>query len=102
MLTTRKLTQTNQKNQQKSNAIRTCIACGKKSSKKDFLRFTLDEKGNLTLDAKGKVAGRGANLCPSVECFDSAIKKDSFNRAFRRNIKKEDIEKLRQVFKDAI
>ncbi|MFN4197166.1 MAG: YlxR family protein [Caldimicrobium sp.] len=45
---------------------RTCVACRKKTLKKELFRFVVKE-GSIVLDEKGTLPGRGAYLCK--ECF---------------------------------
>ena len=39
-------------------------------------------EGEISLDFKGKAAGRGAYICRSTECFDKARKARRFEKAF--------------------
>ncbi|MFN3567773.1 MAG: YlxR family protein [Caldimicrobium sp.] len=45
---------------------RTCVACRKKTLKKELFRFVAID-GIIILDEKGSLPGRGAYLCK--ECF---------------------------------
>ena len=46
------------------------------------------------MDATGKKNGRGAYLCPSVECFQKAVKSRGLERSFKQAIPQEVYEKL--------
>ena len=48
---------------------------------------TPDER--FVLDPKGKMAGRGAYVCPDPACLASAVKRKSFDRAFRQPLPRE-------------
>ena len=39
-------------------------------------------EGEISLDFKGKAAGRGAYICRSAECFEKARKARRFEKAF--------------------
>ena len=49
--------------------LRQCIGCGEMKSKKEMIRVIKTAEGELLLDATGRKNGRGAYLCPSMECF---------------------------------
>ena len=48
------------------------------------------------LDADGTCGGRGANICASGECFEKAIEKGSFNRAWGVTIPREAWDDVRE------
>ncbi|TCC33316.1 YlxR family protein [Kribbella sindirgiensis] len=65
---------------------RTCIGCRKRSSPTDLLRMTVSGgPGNLTVlpDPGRRAPGRGAHLHPTAECFELAVRRKAFPRAFR-------------------
>lgn len=48
---------------------------------------TADEE--ILLDATGRKNGRGAYLCPSMECLKKAVKSKGLERSFKMAIPKE-------------
>lgn len=50
-------------------AIRTCVACRRRSAASDLLRVTLDADARLQLDPSGKAPGRGAWVCVQHGCL---------------------------------
>lgn len=60
--------------------IRMCIACREGKPKKELVRVVASEQG-LFADETGKAHGRGAYICPSVDCLDKAKKTKAFDRA---------------------
>ena len=56
--------------------LRQCIGCGEMKSKKEMIRVIKTAEDQILLDATGRKNGRGAYLCPSMECF----KKDVYKR----------------------
>ena len=61
---------------------RTCIGCRKRSGPADLLRMTVS--GGLVLpDPDRRAPGRGAHLHPVAECFELAVRRKAFPRAFR-------------------
>lgn len=53
-------------------------------------------KGNIELDFTGKKPGRGAYICPSMDCLNKAIKGKRLERAFSSAIPDEVYEKLKE------
>lgn len=49
------------------------------------MRFAL-EGDQVTLDTERRMPGRGAWLHPDRECFDTALRRRAFARAFRRAV----------------
>ena len=77
-------------------AQRTCIACRTTLDKSDLIRYVVAPNGNLLVDYRQKLPGRGAYTCPSIECIEKAAVKNGFTRCFRgrcQSISKEDIVK---------
>ncbi len=70
----------------KKNPLRSCVACRKKDSAANMLRFVLDAHQTLWVDIHRKAPGRGANLCFHQSCVNLAIKKKSFSHAFKQNV----------------
>ena len=59
--------------------LRMCIACRQGKQKKELLRVVAAD-GELVVDETGKAQGRGAYICPTIECLDKARKSKAFNR----------------------
>lgn len=74
--------------------LRQCIGCGEMKSKKEMIRVLKNPQGEITLDATGKKNGRGAYVCPSVECLRKAVKSKGLERSFKIAIPKEVYEAL--------
>lgn len=63
--------------------LRQCIGCGEMKSKKEMVRILKTESGEIVLDATGRKNGRGAYLCPSMDCFRKAVKCRGIERSFK-------------------
>lgn len=63
--------------------LRQCIGCGEMKNKKEMIRILKTESGEITLDATGRKNGRGAYLCPDMECFRKAVKTRGIEHSFR-------------------
>ena len=73
---------------------RQCIGCGEMKSKRDLIRVLKTTDGQITIDATGRKNGRGAYLCPSMDCFKKAVKGKGLERSFKMAIPKEVYESL--------
>ena len=74
--------------------LRQCIGCGEMKSKKEMIRILRTPEGEFTLDVTGRKNGRGAYLCPSMECLKKAVKGKGLERSFKMAIPKEVYEAL--------
>ena len=74
--------------------LRQCIGCGEMKSKKEMIRILKTETEGIVLDATGRKNGRGAYVCPNVECFQRAVKNKGLERSFKMPVPKEVYESL--------
>ena len=79
--------------------MRQCVGCREMKAKKDMIRVikttTEDEtESRILLDATGRKNGRGAYVCPNVECLKAAIKNKGLERSFKMPIPKDVYEML--------
>ena len=74
--------------------LRQCIGCGEMKSKKEMIRVLKTVEDEIVLDATGRKNGRGAYLCPSMDCFKKAVKNKGLERSFKTAIPKEVYETL--------
>lgn len=64
---------------------RTCIGCGKASTKDELLRIVRQPDGSVGFDPTGRKPGRGAYVC-SGACFAKARKTGRLARSLRTRI----------------
>lgn len=76
--------------------MRMCIACREGKPKKELVRIVAHE-GRLSADETGKAPGRGAYLCPQVECLDKARKIKAFNRALETPMSEDAYNAIKRV-----
>ena len=69
--------------------LRQCIGCGEMKSKKEMIRVIKTADEEILLDATGRKNGRGAYLCPSMECMKKAVKSKGLESSFKMAIPKE-------------
>lgn len=65
---------------------RMCIGCGKMLQKKELVRVVKDKEDNISIDATGKKAGRGAYICKNIECLKKVQKKKGLEHSFNMKI----------------
>lgn len=76
--------------------LRKCTGCNEMKNKKDMIRIVRDQEGNFSLDFNGKKPGRGAYICPTVECLEKARKNKGLERSFKASVDPEIYEQLRK------
>ncbi|MHB0875059.1 MAG: RNase P modulator RnpM [Anaerolineae bacterium] len=69
---------------------RTCVICRTTLPKRSLIRVVRSPEGRVSIDGRGKAAGRGAYVCPRAECFSSARARASLCRALEIDISVED------------
>ncbi len=80
----------------KKTPIRKCVGCGVQKDKREFIRVVRTVDGDITIDFKGKMNGRGAYLCKNPDCLVKAGKNKGLERAFKLNIPDSVISKLKE------
>ncbi|MFC1821315.1 YlxR family protein [Thermodesulfobacteriota bacterium] len=63
--------------------VRTCISCGKKAKKFRLIRLILTEDGEVVMDIKKDMPGRGGYVHDSGACRERLPKSRSLKRAFK-------------------
>ncbi len=61
---------------------RQCTGCGEMKPKSELVRIVRSPEGEISYDATGRKNGRGSYICKSRDCFEKALKKKAFERAF--------------------
>ncbi len=75
--------------QQKKIPMRQCLGCREMKPKKELVRVVRLPEGGAALDFKGKAAGRGAYICPNMQCLKKARKSRALERALETSIPEE-------------
>ena len=60
---------------------RKCMGCGEMKPKKELVRVVKSPQGEISLDLTGKKSGRGAYICPDLNCLQAARKAKRLERA---------------------
>lgn len=80
--------------------LRTCMGCNEKKPKKELIRIVKNKDGEIFIDKTGKLDGRGAYICDSVECFEKVIKSKRLEKVLECKISEEIYNNLRGVIID--
>ncbi|WP_083453879.1 RNase P modulator RnpM [Syntrophomonas palmitatica] len=65
---------------------RMCVGCREMKNKKELIRVVRSPEGEIALDLTGKKAGRGAYICPNLECLNQAVKGKRLQKALEHDI----------------
>ena len=68
---------------------RQCVGCRVMKDKKALVRVVKTPENEVVLDLTGKKSGRGAYVCPEMECLKKARKSRALERAFDLTIPSE-------------
>ena len=82
--------------QKKRIPVRMCSGCGEHFPKKELVRVVRSAQGELSVDLTGKKSGRGAYICPRVECLKKARKAKRLERALECQIPDEVYHRLEE------
>ncbi|WP_199276614.1 YlxR family protein [Arthrobacter sp. CAN_A2] len=69
-----------------AHPIRTCVGCRRRDRQSHVMRIVarpIDGQVTAVIDERRRLSGRGAWLHPDPACMETAVKRKSFNRAFR-------------------
>ncbi len=80
---------------QRKIPLRKCTGCQEMKNKKELIRVVRNDEGEFSLDFTGKKSGRGAYVCPNMECLEKAQKNRGFERSFKAAVPKEVYETLK-------
>jgi predicted RNA-binding protein YlxR (DUF448 family) len=77
------------------------VACRSIRAKRDLVRIVRATSGELSVDLRGKVAGRGAYCDPDPACLDRGLREGALARALEVTIDASTAERLRKEMDDA-
>ena len=78
------------------------MGCGEKKPKKELLRVVRTPEGEILIDVKGKLSGRGVYNCPKLGCLEKAKKAKRFERSLETAIPEEVYASLEQSLKELV
>ena len=80
----------------RKTALRKCTGCGEMKNKKEMFRVLKTPEDEIILDATGRKNGRGAYVCPSVDCLTKAVKSRGLERSLKVPVPEEVYEQLKK------
>ena len=75
--------------------MRMCVGCREMKPKRELVRIVRSPEGEVHVDMTSKAQGRGAYICPGIECLEKAQKTKGLERAFEQKIPAEVYQALR-------
>ncbi len=75
---------------------RTCMGCQAKKEKRELVRIVRSPEGEISVDMTGKKPGRGAYICPNLECLNKVVKSKRLERSLETAISQEIYEMLKE------
>ena len=66
--------------------MRMCVGCREMKPKLSLLKVVRPKEGDAHIDRVGKAPGRGAYVCPNIECLRKAQKTRALERALDTKI----------------
>lgn len=74
--------------------LRQCVGCREHKEKPQLVRVVRSPEGEISLDPRGKLPGRGAYICPDPACLKRAVKSRALDRAFGVSVPPEVLDTL--------
>ena len=71
---------------QKKIPQRQCMGCRERKAKRELIRVVRTPEGSVNLDFGGKMKGRGAYICPQMDCLKKALKSKALDRSLEVEI----------------
>lgn len=78
--------------------MRMCVSCHTSKPKKELVRIVRGTDGEISLDTTGRLNGRGAYICSSIECMEAVCKGKRLGKIFEAEISSEKYAELASLF----
>lgn len=79
--------------------MRKCVGCNEMKSKKELIRVIHTPENTIVVDDTGRKNGRGAYICPRMDCFMAARKSKGLERSLKMTIPEDVYEELQKEMK---
>lgn len=79
---------------------RTCVGCGKKGKKSEFLRIVKTAHDQILVTEDRKVQGRSAYICRNSDCVKLALKRIS--KALKKSLDAKELSRLALAIEEQI
>lgn len=80
--------------------LRMCNGCGEMKPKKELIRVVRTPSEEVLVDKSGRAQGRGAYICPRVECIKKARKTKRLDKVLSVSIPDEIYDSLEKEFEE--
>ncbi len=80
---------------QKPAPQRTCIICRQTQTKRALVRIVRTAENGVQIDSTGKLAGRGAYLCRTQTCWNTALNRSRLSEALKTTLTPDELAALR-------
>ena len=82
--------------------MRKCVGCNERKPKREMIRIVRNPEGEVSIDLRGKVSGRGCYVCSSIDCLDLALKGKCVEKALETKVNQEVLLALKEeILKNA-
>lgn len=66
-----------------------CLGCREMKPKRELIRIVMNKEGQISLDFTGKMPGRGAYICNSVDCVKKLKKAHGIEKNYSCSVEPE-------------
>lgn len=80
--------------------LRQCVGCRVMKPKTELVRVVKNQSGEVELDMKGKMPGRGAYLCGEAACLKKTQKSKALERGLSTKIEDAIYKELEQALEE--
>lgn len=80
--------------------LRKCVACNESKPKKELIRIVRNTDGMVEIDLTGKVNGRGAYICPDLDCLEKVKKSKRLAKTLEIEVPDEVFDRLYDIIRD--
>ncbi len=81
---------------------RSCVSCRTQADKKQLLRFVLAPDGQVVVDYRQQLHGRGLYTCINLQCLTQAVKRNSFRRVYGATTQPVELDHLHEQLQQAL
>ncbi len=85
-----------QQKPQRKKPVRMCVGCRERFLKSELTRVVRTPEGEVIIDKKGKMSGRGAYICKNADCLSKAYKSKALQRALETEISEDLLNQLKE------
>jgi len=79
--------------------LRKCVACNEGKPKKELIRIVRNTDGKVEVDLTGKMNGRGAYICPDLNCLEKVKKSKRLSKVLETEVTDEVYNRLYEIIK---